>query len=76
MLLNPYEKLANAIIIQAAKDYRLALRRFRNYPNKAAAKNSKRKIEQFFRSDWYGMLTNIDPDVLIRRLNEEVLENE
>mgnify|MGYP007069888933 CR=1 FL=1 len=29
--MDPYQKLANAIIIQAAKDYRAALRKLRSY---------------------------------------------
>lgn len=67
-----YERLANAIIIQAAKDYRAALRRLRRKPNIKDAKAEKESIERFFRSDWFRTLTEVDGEMLIRKLNEEV----
>ena len=67
-----YEKLANAIIIQAAKDYRVALRRLRRKPGNKEARSEKESIERFFRSDWFRALTEVDGEMLIRKLNEEV----
>lgn len=67
-----YEKLANAIIIQAAKDYRVALRRLRRKPNNKDAASEKESIERFFRSDWFRTLTEVNGEMLIRKLNEEV----
>ena len=29
------------------------------------------EIERFFRSDWFGVLTKLDPDLLIKRLRKE-----
>ena len=69
---NNYENLANAIILQAAKDYRKALRTLSLNPNNRSAQYECRSIEQFFRSGWFGMLTSIDPEMLIRKLNAEV----
>ena len=66
-----YERLANAIIIQAAKDYRVALRRLRCKPGNKDAQNEKESIERFFRSDWFRTLTEVDGEMLIRRLQEE-----
>ena len=43
-----YERLANAIIIQAAKDYRVALLRLRCKPGNKDAQNEKESIERFF----------------------------
>ena len=70
--LEPYRALANAIILQAAKDYRKALRRIHKYPKDAAAIAEKDNCERFFHSDWYGILTKVDGDMLIRKLQEEV----
>lgn len=67
-----YERLANAIIIQAAKDYRAALRRLHRKPNNKDAKAEKESIERFFRSYWFRALTEVDGEMLIRKLNEEV----
>ena len=64
-----YENLANAIIIQAAKDYRKALRQLRRNPNYVSAAYTKREVEQFFRSQWFHFLTNVDPEYLIEELS-------
>lgn len=58
-----YENLANAIVVQAVKDYRAAKR----------TGNSGRiaSIRRFFRSDWFGTLTDIDGEYLIRKLDKE-----
>lgn len=69
--MSPWQSLANAIVICAAKDYRRALRRIRRKPNNKAAQAEISDIECFFRSDWYQMLTEVDGEVLIRRLREE-----
>ena len=68
-----YEDLANAIVLQAVKDYRESLKRLKKYPNKDTDLFVIQKVEQFFRSDWYSTLTTIDPEILIRKLKEEVL---
>lgn len=45
-----YEKLANAIILQAVKDYRDALKTLWRNPNNVSANAVKSEVEQFFRS--------------------------
>lgn len=71
---DPYTGLANAIILQAVKDYRSALIKLSRGRNNKDAKNMKEEVERFFRSGWFGMLTQIDPEMLIRKLQEEVEE--
>lgn len=61
-----YEKLAEAIILQAVKDYRKAL--------KHDERGRKREIERFFRSEYFTVLTNISGEMLIRKLRAEVKE--
>lgn len=58
--MDPYEELANAIVLQAVKDYR-----------NAELQQDRNEIERFFRSDWFGVLTAIDPEALIHKLKEE-----
>lgn len=70
--MSPYENLANAIILQAVKDYRLALKCLRRNPRDKEAQADKAEIERFFRSEWYAALTSVDGEMLIRSLNEEV----
>ena len=63
--MNPFEELANAIVIQAAKDYRAALKKLKKYPRDA-------DCESFFRSSWYSTLTSVDGELLMRKLQMEV----
>lgn len=58
--MNPYENLANAIILQAVKDYRLT-----------DDEQELAEIERFFRSGWFGVLSKVDPEYLIRQLRKE-----
>lgn len=47
--MNPYKELANAIIVQAVKDYRTALNQLSLNPNdKAAQSERKRVLNAFF----------------------------
>ena len=67
-----YENLANAIILQAVKDYRVALKCLKVNPRHKTAIADKDEIERFFRSDWFSVLTSVDGEMLIRSLNMEV----
>ena len=70
--MDPYEKLANAIILQAVKDYRAARRKLKRNPRNHLAQAEIDSIERFFRSSWYGCLTEVEGEMLIRKLKEEV----
>jgi hypothetical protein len=72
--MDPYEKLANAIVLLAAKDYRSALKRLKKYPSDREAKAAVLELERFFRSGWYSVLTSVDGEYLIENLRKEVLE--
>ena len=54
------ELLANAIILQAVKDYR------HTYSPQCRA-----EIKRFFRSDWFKVLTRLDGKMIIKRLEQE-----
>lgn len=69
---DPYENLANAIVLQAVKDYRKALKTLRLNPKSKSAKADKDELERFSRSKWYASLTSVDGELLIRKLQEEV----
>ena len=55
--MNPYEELANAIVLQAVKDYRLT-----------DDEAELAEIERFFRSGWFGVLSKVDPEYLKRNI--------
>ncbi len=69
---NAYENLANAIIVQAAEDYRAALKKIKAHPKNKDVINEALRIERFFRSGWYQRLTNVDGEFLIRKLQEDI----
>ena len=70
--MTPYNELANAIVMQAVKDYRKALKCLRiNSKNKTALAEAM-ECEEFFRSSWYRTLTSVDGEYLIDKLRAEV----
>ena len=71
---DPYENLVNAIVIQAAEDYMSALKRLRKNRSNDAAMQEALQLERFFHSGWFGVLTSVDPDFLIRELRKKVSE--
>ncbi len=73
---DPYGRLANAIVIQAAEDYRAALKRIKRNPRNWDAVDEALQIERFFRSGWYQVLTSVDGEYMIRRLQEEARQSE
>ena len=71
---DPYERLANAIILQAVTDYRAALKRIKRKPEDWETIDEAMRVESFFRSGWYSQMTAVDGEYLIRRLQDEVRE--
>lgn len=67
-----YTDLANAIIIQAVKDYRNALKTLKHYPRYEPAKAVVAEVEEFFRSEWYRTLTSVDADMLMTKIRREI----
>ena len=59
-----FEDLAIAIIAKAADDYRDYLRRGR--------KRRSKECEQFFKSDFYRILTRVEGRYVIQRIREEI----
>ena len=104
--IDSYENLANAIVLKAVEDYRLAWKKIKHLPEekrkcmceRLRKENAERKTveymlkkkklrtkrtsqgkavltfyecENFFRSRWFGVLTALDGEELIRKLQEE-----
>lgn len=71
----PYEALANAIVEFAAKEYiqeyRKALR-----GNRVERNYELKRLERFFLSPWYTVLTDVDGDWLIEQLKKEAKRKE
>ena len=70
--LSPWQKLANAIVEQAVKDFRIAQARVKANPQNADhAKAEVSQLEHFFRSQWFEVLTNVDGNLVLSRLRKE-----
>ena len=69
-----YEKLANAIILQAVKDFRPAYRRVKKYPNDSTAQRTVREITGFFCSQYFKALTDLDGPALLHQIMREIDE--
>lgn len=68
---DPYQNLANAIILTAVKDWRSARRKLKRKPKNEDARILLEECEKFFRSPWFASLTEVDGEMLIRKLYEE-----
>lgn len=69
------ENLANAIIMRAVIDYKAALLKLRRCKTSKGRANARAVItecESFFRSQWFGILTDLDPEMLIRKIKEDI----
>jgi len=66
-----WEDLANAIILQAAEDYRICRRRIRRWPDQKEAQAMIREVERFFRSRWFCQLTDADGVRILDELKKE-----
>ena len=68
MSMDGYQALANAIVKQAADDYVSVLVHLKKRPKSRELRLEQRRLEHFFRSDWYNTLTNVNPNVLLKAL--------
>ncbi len=65
-----FENLANAIIVQAAVDYRVEYDLLQKRPHDRDAKARLEVIRKFFYSDFFHVLTKVDPDYLIEQIEK------
>ena len=69
-----YQALANAIIIQAAKDYKNALKYNAHDPMAIEHSVSIKDLERFFCSEWFSVLSAVDGESLMNRIKSEALK--
>jgi hypothetical protein len=67
----PEERLANAIIMRAVKDYRLALLALKRNSRNYGANKRKEEVERFFLSDWFITLSRLDGKALMEKIRKE-----
>ena len=68
---DPYENLANAIILQAVKDYRKAYKNLKRHPGGHVAALEVRELVHFFTGRWFEELSDVDGVRLVTDLNRK-----
>ena len=74
-----YERLAAAIVVQAVKDYKGALRKEARGKATDSTQGTIISCEHFFKSDWFQMLSDLDGVALMQKVRKLALiglENE
>ena len=72
MLGSGWRALADAIILQATDDYRRLTQRIAKHPDELDNVSEMRRIERFLRSDWFGVLSDLDGRRLLRDLKADL----
>ena len=72
MLGSGWQALADAIILQAAEDYRRLTRRLITHPDELDKASEKRRIERFLCSTWFGVLSDLDGRRLLLDLKADL----
>ena len=70
-LVQCWEDLANAVVVQALEDYRNACARLRIRPDLRTQAARKRSLERFFRSRWLHTLSDADPELILEKIRKE-----
>lgn len=69
--MDPYQALGNAVVLQAVKDYRDAVKKLSRGRENSAAEQTKKECERFFKSGHFNIFTNLDGVALLSKLEKE-----
>ena len=69
--MDPYERLANAVVKQAVDDWRLAVKKLKRRKRNQEAQRIKEDAEELFLSERFKSFTSLDGKTLLRKLKEE-----
>ncbi|MDY6334989.1 MAG: hypothetical protein SPL56_09325 [Lachnospiraceae bacterium] len=69
--MDPYERLANAVVKQAVDDWRLAVKKLKRRKRNQEAQRIKEDAEEFFLSERFLCYTSLDGKMLLQKLREE-----
>ena len=73
---NGWDELAEAIILRAVEDYRHVNSRLQAKPEDDRLQKRKEEIEEFFRSSWFQVLTDLNGRQLLHQIQVEMKERE
>jgi hypothetical protein len=69
---DPWQSLANAIMVQACEDYRTVCEMVKLKPRSKRWREERRKLLEFFKSEYCSLLSKVDVDVLIEKINKDM----
>ena len=69
--MDPYEELGNAVVLQAVKDYREAVKKLSLGKKNTVAEQMKNECERFFKSGHFNIFTELDGKALLSQLEKE-----
>lgn len=69
--MDPYERLAEAVIERAAADYRREKHALKQKPWSGPAKKKVKELEEFFHSPWFEVFSRLDGEYILERLKKE-----
>lgn len=69
--MDPYQALGNAVVLQAVKDYRDAVKKLSRGKRNSSAEATKAECERFFKSGHFNIFTELDGEVLFSQLEKE-----
>ena len=67
-LLDGYIQLAHAIVIVAAESYKYTLLAVRHHTKSDSVYRRKEKLESFFLSEWFGLLSGLDGRYFMKKM--------
>ena len=70
--MDPYQALGNAVVLQAVKDYRDAVKKLSRGKKNTTAEQTKSECEKFFKSGYFNVFTELDGKALLSQLEKEV----
>ena len=71
-----YYELAKAIILQAVKDFKPAYLRLKRRPDDKAAASRVKEITEFFCSEYFCLLSDMDGPRLLKKIMEQIDEEQ
>ena len=70
--MDPYQALGNAVVLQAVKDYRDAVKKLSRGKKNSSAEDTKKECERVFRSGHFNIFSSLDGKALLSMLEKEV----
>ena len=76
VIIDPYQELANAIVLQAVEDFRFLLKTLSVDPNDSVALSEMQELELDIHTPFFQSLTTLDIDKLFSDVKDQFLKQD